>query len=58
MRPNQIIGGYWESTQNRKDFFVSFAEEHQFDPLVPNNWYNVREFKELEEGVCISSFLL
>eukprot|EP00026_Physarum_polycephalum_P001094 Phypoly_transcript_01095.p1 GENE.Phypoly_transcript_01095~~Phypoly_transcript_01095.p1 ORF type:complete len:1190 (+),score=164.67 Phypoly_transcript_01095:101-3670(+) len=25
--------------QTRKDFFVEFAQENQFDPLAPENWY-------------------
>eukprot|EP00026_Physarum_polycephalum_P001974 Phypoly_transcript_01978.p1 GENE.Phypoly_transcript_01978~~Phypoly_transcript_01978.p1 ORF type:complete len:752 (+),score=127.08 Phypoly_transcript_01978:45-2300(+) len=46
----KVPAGFWEDTQNRKDFFVSFAAGHQFDPLVPENWYKARELKELEEG--------
>ena len=35
------IGGYWRAPANRKKFFDDFARDHNFDPLVPRNWYSV-----------------
>lgn len=34
-------GNYWHETSNRKTFFLNFAKEHKFDPLLPDNWYLV-----------------
>lgn len=36
-------GLYWHKTENRRNFFERYAEQHQFDPLVPQNWYNISE---------------
>eukprot|EP00026_Physarum_polycephalum_P002000 Phypoly_transcript_02004.p1 GENE.Phypoly_transcript_02004~~Phypoly_transcript_02004.p1 ORF type:complete len:496 (+),score=54.29 Phypoly_transcript_02004:1101-2588(+) len=30
---------YWTSAANQKQFFDTFAAERNFDPLIPNNWY-------------------
>eukprot|EP00026_Physarum_polycephalum_P009772 Phypoly_transcript_09908.p1 GENE.Phypoly_transcript_09908~~Phypoly_transcript_09908.p1 ORF type:complete len:313 (+),score=46.93 Phypoly_transcript_09908:110-1048(+) len=35
--------GFWESPKNRKQFFDEFARENNFDPLLPENWYQVTE---------------
>eukprot|EP00026_Physarum_polycephalum_P002112 Phypoly_transcript_02116.p1 GENE.Phypoly_transcript_02116~~Phypoly_transcript_02116.p1 ORF type:complete len:954 (+),score=114.83 Phypoly_transcript_02116:59-2920(+) len=33
---------FWaKSLQNRRQFFVNFAESHRFDPLTPSQWYTV-----------------
>eukprot|EP00026_Physarum_polycephalum_P003261 Phypoly_transcript_03271.p1 GENE.Phypoly_transcript_03271~~Phypoly_transcript_03271.p1 ORF type:complete len:688 (+),score=73.27 Phypoly_transcript_03271:396-2459(+) len=32
---------YWTATERRREFFVSFAGQHNFDPLVPANWYPI-----------------
>eukprot|EP00026_Physarum_polycephalum_P001573 Phypoly_transcript_01575.p1 GENE.Phypoly_transcript_01575~~Phypoly_transcript_01575.p1 ORF type:complete len:894 (+),score=113.77 Phypoly_transcript_01575:551-3232(+) len=29
----------WHNEENRKQFFVKYAAENNFDPLIPNNWY-------------------
>lgn len=36
-----ILAKYWEVAENRRQFFLDFAREHKFDPLVPKNWYSV-----------------
>ena len=33
--------GYWLDIDNRRKFFLKFAEEKGFDPLVPENWYTI-----------------
>jgi hypothetical protein len=30
---------YW-SIDNQRSFFINFSKEHEFDPLVPVNWYS------------------
>eukprot|EP00026_Physarum_polycephalum_P003660 Phypoly_transcript_03673.p1 GENE.Phypoly_transcript_03673~~Phypoly_transcript_03673.p1 ORF type:complete len:675 (+),score=95.36 Phypoly_transcript_03673:213-2237(+) len=42
--------GYWSLVRNRKNFFDEFAFRHNFNPLIPSNWYSltdqkIREFK-------------
>eukprot|EP00026_Physarum_polycephalum_P002320 Phypoly_transcript_02326.p1 GENE.Phypoly_transcript_02326~~Phypoly_transcript_02326.p1 ORF type:complete len:617 (+),score=95.55 Phypoly_transcript_02326:985-2835(+) len=33
--------GYWSSPQNRRIFFIRYAEKNGFDPLIAANWYNL-----------------
>lgn len=33
--------GYWQDIENRRRFFLDFAEEQGFDPFVPENWHKV-----------------
>eukprot|EP00026_Physarum_polycephalum_P002346 Phypoly_transcript_02352.p1 GENE.Phypoly_transcript_02352~~Phypoly_transcript_02352.p1 ORF type:complete len:819 (+),score=94.09 Phypoly_transcript_02352:352-2808(+) len=35
--------GYWERPSNRKLFFTKYAQQKRFDPLVPENWYNLKK---------------
>lgn len=32
---------YWEKPEYRRKFFIDFAKENNFDPLVAKNWYLV-----------------
>eukprot|EP00026_Physarum_polycephalum_P001348 Phypoly_transcript_01349.p1 GENE.Phypoly_transcript_01349~~Phypoly_transcript_01349.p1 ORF type:complete len:1107 (+),score=164.22 Phypoly_transcript_01349:191-3322(+) len=32
---------HWHKRENRKQFFMRFAELKKIDPLIPSNWYNV-----------------
>ncbi len=34
------IGGYWNDVKNCRNSFLAFAQNHNFDPLVADNWYN------------------
>ncbi len=45
------IGGYWNDINNRRNFFIEFAQKHNFDPLVADNWYNVNmnSFNEAQQ---------
>eukprot|EP00026_Physarum_polycephalum_P001152 Phypoly_transcript_01153.p1 GENE.Phypoly_transcript_01153~~Phypoly_transcript_01153.p1 ORF type:complete len:800 (+),score=123.64 Phypoly_transcript_01153:87-2486(+) len=31
---------YWNNEKNRRSFFDALARKHNFDPLVPTNWYS------------------
>lgn len=31
---------HWNSKENRRAFFEKYAKDHDFDPLVPSNWYS------------------
>eukprot|EP00026_Physarum_polycephalum_P004013 Phypoly_transcript_04030.p1 GENE.Phypoly_transcript_04030~~Phypoly_transcript_04030.p1 ORF type:complete len:625 (+),score=47.65 Phypoly_transcript_04030:223-2097(+) len=33
--------GYWHNVGNRINLFNSFANQNNFDPLLPHNWYGV-----------------
>lgn len=45
--------GYWTQNDNKnmRDFFDSFAHTFGFDPLIPDNWYNVPQ-KDVLQHVC------
>ena len=45
------IGGYWDGVQNWHNSFIKFAQRHNFDPLVADNWYNVNmnSFKGIQK---------
>lgn len=32
---------YWKSMTNRRKWFDAVAKTLEFDPLLPENWYNV-----------------
>jgi len=32
---------YWLDMNNRRRFFEKFAQQKRFNPLIPNNWYDV-----------------
>jgi len=34
-------GNYWQDTQNKLEFFETFAKKKHFDPLVAENWYTI-----------------
>ncbi len=35
------IEGYWNDSKNHHNIFIKFAQKHNFDPLVADNWYNI-----------------
>jgi hypothetical protein len=34
-------GNYWIDVKNRRKFFLEVAKKFNFNPLVPENWYNI-----------------
>ncbi len=36
-----ILENYWRSTENQRKFFIEFASQKGFDPLIPENWDNI-----------------
>ncbi len=36
-----FIENYWSNAHNRRKFFIGFASQKGFDPLVPENWEHV-----------------
>lgn len=42
--------GYWADMANCRAFLCDFAKKHGFDPMVPENWYNVT-YEQLAIGV-------
>eukprot|EP00026_Physarum_polycephalum_P002482 Phypoly_transcript_02489.p1 GENE.Phypoly_transcript_02489~~Phypoly_transcript_02489.p1 ORF type:complete len:757 (+),score=113.72 Phypoly_transcript_02489:481-2751(+) len=42
---------HWKNTSNRRAFFIEYAREHKFDPLVPENWYSRKLSIEKERRV-------
>jgi len=37
----------WNVSVERRNFFESYAKQNRFDPLIPENWYNVSTKKLL-----------
>ena len=37
---------------NRRKLLLDFAKQKEFDPLVPENWYNIKMDKLNEIRVC------
>lgn len=35
------IEQFWKEAEYRKSFLLNYASKENFDPLVPENWYNV-----------------
>ena len=48
----------FQNAANRREFFVKFALGIGFDPLVPENWYNVDQQKIMAIKVRPSPLLL
>lgn len=36
-----ILEEHWKDVKNRRRYFDSFANSHNFDPLLASNWYNL-----------------
>lgn len=53
-----LVGSYWQVSDNRKRFFDSFATRKEFDPLIAFNWYSVSSTDVMEEkgGNSIMAF--
>lgn len=43
--------GYWANNQNLRKFFDKFAQDNQFDPLIPDNWYPITRRQIILAGV-------
>ncbi len=48
--PFVFTGKYWKDTHNRRKFFIEFAAQKGFDPLVAENWNNIKT-KDISEQV-------
>jgi len=46
---------YWHNSKNRKAFFLEFAKERGFDPLLPDNWYSItqNDFKSAKRAPSV-----
>ncbi len=45
--------------KNRRNFFIEFAQKHNFDPLVADNWYNfdMNSFNGIQR-VCYNNYII
>lgn len=50
-----FAANYWVNEGNRKKYFLEFAQEHQFDPSVPDNWYTLHIREALNKQVTSQS---
>jgi hypothetical protein len=37
-----LLENFWKDAQNKRNFFVNYARDSGFDPLMPNNWYKLQ----------------
>lgn len=44
--------------ENQKSFFDKLAQENNFDPLVPENWYNLPTSVVLSTKVCFNLIII
>lgn len=35
------VGKFWKDIKNRQQFFIEFANNNDFDPFEPANWYSI-----------------
>lgn len=50
---NSAAEDYWDDVAHRKQFFDEFAKTHNFDPLVPHEWYAISEQQIRDAKVII-----
>lgn len=48
-----MIDNHWNSKENIRNFFDSFAASKGFDPLLCENWYSVTQQAVLKAKVCV-----
>ena len=49
------VDHHWRERSNRRSFFIRFASDHDFDPFVADNWYNVKHLDICSYEVLIIS---
>ncbi len=47
--PFVFIDNYWRNAHNRRNFFVEFALQKGFDPLVAVNWENIQNTEIIKQ---------
>eukprot|EP00026_Physarum_polycephalum_P007313 Phypoly_transcript_07372.p1 GENE.Phypoly_transcript_07372~~Phypoly_transcript_07372.p1 ORF type:complete len:546 (+),score=62.83 Phypoly_transcript_07372:102-1640(+) len=54
----RVPRNYWASKENRRKFFNSFASSRNFEPLIPQCWYNVPfdEFNKAKGGAAVLNY--
>jgi len=52
-----LFTAQWFSKENRINFFATYAKEHSFDPLLPENWYKQSRERITSTNVCLSLLL-
>jgi hypothetical protein len=48
----------WFYPEDRRNFFENYAKSKGFDPLVPDNWYNVTREQVMSFKVSQSLFFM
>lgn len=52
------MAGYWENIDNQRNFFDEMAREYDFDPLVPENWFQVKASDVVSRLACYFIIIL
>jgi hypothetical protein len=48
-----FISAPWYYVENRKNFFLNYAKENEFNPLVPEHWYAMSRMRIKSQKVLI-----
>lgn len=49
--------GHWKRVENRRQYFIDYANAMGFDPFVPSNWDMVRSVDVKKKQVCANNKL-
>ncbi len=44
-----LLENYWKSTDFQQQIFIEFAAHKGFDPLVPDNWKNIKKIDFIKQ---------
>ncbi len=44
-----ILGKFWRNAYNRRKFFIEFASQKGFDPLVPEHWEKIQKREMIKQ---------
>lgn len=55
---HRILKAYWDKKEHRRRFFEKYAIKHNFDPLVPANWYSIsrRSIERYKSGRTVLGY--
>ncbi len=46
---SQFTENHWKNAANRRAFFIKFATLNGFDPLVSENWENIKTVEMIKQ---------
>ncbi len=46
---SQFTEKHWKSATNRRSYFIKFAIQNRFDPLVAESWENIKRKEMIKQ---------